>query len=189
MSESLRSFIAFDIDNEAVLTRLKEFQQAITETGADLKLVKPENIHMTIRFLGNIAPYMVDRVFDVIRQVKFKPFRMTLRGVGAFPNPRNPRVVWAHIREGAEQLRVISEQLETSLVRLGFAPDRKGFTPHLTVARVRSGKNRPELTSYIHSNADYEFGIIDAKCLRLKRSVLTPQGPIYSILKEFCPPP
>ena len=189
MSESLRSFIAFDIESEAVLNRLRKFQQGLAEIGADLKPVKPENIHMTIRFLGNIASYMVDRVFDVIRQVKFKPFSISLRGVGVFPSSRNPRVVWAGISDGADQLRIISKQLEISLGSLGMTPDKKGFTPHLTVARVRSGRNSPKLASCLHSNADYEFGAIDAKCLRLKRSILTPQGPVYSTLREFCPPP
>ena len=70
---------------------------------------------------------------------------------------------------------------------MGFAPDAKGFSPHLTIARVKSGRNKAELASCLTENADYEFGMINAACLRLKKSQLTPRGPIYSTLKEFCP--
>jgi 2'-5' RNA ligase len=95
--------------------------------------------------------------------------------------------LWAGITQGADELRSIFNQLEPSLRSLGFAPDSKGFSPHLTIARVRSGRNKAELGKCVTENANYEFGIVRAQCLRLKRSDLTPKGPIYSTLKEFCP--
>jgi 2'-5' RNA ligase len=100
---------------------------------------------------------------------------------------RYPRVVWAGITEGADQLRSIFNQLEPRLRSLGFAPDPKGFSPHLTIARVKSGRNKAELAQCLTENANYEFGVVHAACLRLKRSDLTPKGPIYSTLKEYCP--
>jgi len=187
VAEGIRSFIAFDIDSESVLKRMTEVQTMLTKTGADLKLVEPKNIHMTLRFLGNITPNTVEKIFEEMKKIQFVPFDVRLRGVGAFPNPRYPRVVWAGITQGADQLRSIFEQLEPKLLRLGFAPDPKGFSPHLTIARVRSGRNRVELAEYLSENENFEFGVIGAKCLRLKRSDLTPRGPIYSTLKEFCP--
>jgi 2'-5' RNA ligase len=107
--------------------------------------------------------------------------------VGAFPDVRYPRVVWAGITEGADKLRSIFAWLEPHLRSLGFAPDAKGFSPHLTIARVRSGRNKAELASFIEENGGYEFGVVRAACLRLKKSELTPKGPIYSTLREFCP--
>ena len=187
VAEGIRSFIAFDIDSESVLKRMAEVQTMLTKTGADLKLVEPKNIHMTLRFLGNITPSTVEKIFEEMKKVQFTTFDVRLHGVGAFPNPRYPRVVWAGITQGADQLRSIFEQLEPKLLGLGFAPDSKGFSPHLTIARVRSGRNRVELAKCLSENENCEFGVIDAKCLKLKRSDLTPRGPIYSTLKEFCP--
>lgn len=187
MSEAIRSFVAFDIDNESVLRRMAEVQAELVKTGADLKPVEPKNIHITLRFLGNIMPTTVERIFEEMKRVQFVAFDAKIHGVGAFPDVRYPRVVWAGITEGADQLRSIFSQLEPSLRRLGFAPDSKGLSPHLTIARVRSGRNKAELAEFISKNESVDFGVVRAACLRLKRSDLTPKGPIYSTLKEFCP--
>ncbi|MEM3442722.1 MAG: 2'-5' RNA ligase family protein, partial [Candidatus Bathyarchaeia archaeon] len=84
-------------------------------------------------------------------------------------------------------LQNIFNQLEPQLRRLGFKPDPKGFSPHLTIARVKSGRNKAELAKFIGEHSNYEFGVVKAECLRLKRSDLTPKGPVYSTLREFCP--
>ncbi|MEM2971452.1 MAG: RNA 2',3'-cyclic phosphodiesterase [Candidatus Bathyarchaeia archaeon] len=187
MPETIRSFIAFDMNNELVLKRIADAQNLLVKTGADLKFVEPKNVHVTVRFLGNITPLMVEKVFEEMRKVQFIPFKIKICGVGAFPNMRYPRVVWAGITEGADQLRSIFNQLEPRLRSLGFTPDPKGFSPHLTIARVKSGRNKAELCKFITENANYEFGTVQAARLRLKKSDLTPKGPIYSTLKEFCP--
>jgi len=187
MSETIRSFVAFDIDNESILRRMADVQNLLIKTGADLKLVEPKNIHITLRFLGNITISMVEKIHDEMKTVLFIPFDAKIYGVGAFPSSRYPRVLWAGITEGADQLLSVFNQLEPRLRSLGFAPDPKGFSPHLTIARVKSGRNKAELARFIDEKANYEFGIVKAACLRLKRSDLTPRGPIYSTLKEFCP--
>lgn len=187
MSEAIRSFIAFDIGNESVLKRITDMQSLLVKTEADLKLVEPKNIHMTLRFLGNITTNMVEKIFEEMQKVQFIPFNVKMHGIGVFPNLRYPRVLWIGITEGADQLRSVFSQLEPRLRNLGFTPDSKGFSPHLTIARVKSGRNKAELAKFVTENADYEFGTVAAQCLRLKRSDLTPKGPIYSTLKEFCP--
>jgi len=187
MPETVRSFIAFDIDNESILTRMAYMQNLLIKTAADLKLVEPKNIHITLRFLGNITTPMVEKIFEEMKTVQFIPFDAKIYGIGAFPSSYNPRVLWAGITEGADQLLSIFNQLEPRLRNLGFAPDPKGFSPHLTIARVKSGRNKAELAKLIDEKADYEFGAVKAACLRLKKSDLTPKGPIYSTLKEFCP--
>jgi 2'-5' RNA ligase len=189
MPESIRSFLAFDIENTAVLTKLANAQSQLLQTGADLKSVEPKNIHITIRFLGNITQVMVEKIFDAMMQVQFTPFNVQLKGIGAFPNPRYPRVIWAGMTTGAEQLKNVFNQIEPKLRDLGFTPDNRGFSPHLTIARVRSGRNKQQLVEFLTKNANYEFGAVDARCLRLKKSTLTPRGPIYSTLNEYCPPP
>lgn len=187
MAEMLRSFIAFDIESDLVLKKMTEAQVLLTKSGADLKLVEPKNIHVTLRFLGDIASNAVDKILEEMKATQFIPFNVKIQGVGAFPTSSHARVVWAGISEGANELRSIFSQLEPRLLRLGFSPDPRGFSPHLTIARVRSGRNKAELSKVIDENSGFEFGTIRAECLRLKRSVLTPKGPIYSTLGEFCP--
>ena len=186
MSEMIRSFIAFDINNETVLQRFKQAQDKLVQTGTDLKLVQPQNIHITMRFLGDIKPAMVDSIYDVMKKVSFSAFDCEIRGLGVFPDLRFPRVVWAGIRNGANELRGVFNQLEPGLLQLGFRPDSKGFSPHLTLARVKTGRNKAELARCIQELTDFDCGIVRADCLRLKKSVLTPKGPVYSMLKEVC---
>ncbi len=179
--------MAFDIDNPAVRNKLAKAQALLVQTGADVKLVETENIHVTMRFLGDITSGMVDKIFEEMKNVQFTPFNVQLKGVGVFPSLSYPRVVWAGITEGADQLRGIFSQLEPRLQGLGFPPDSKGFSPHLTIARVRSGRNKAQLADFVKANTDLDFGTIKAECLRLKQSVLSPKGPTYSTLREFCP--
>ena len=186
MSGTIRTFFSFDIEDQTIVRRLSEAQGMLVNTGADLKQVKPQNIHLTVRFLGDISPAMVDAIYEEMKQVSFASFTIELRGLGAFPKLSYPRVVWAGIRKGADELTDVFEQLEPRLRGLGFKPDNKGFSPHLTIARVRTGRNKAQLIKLIQELEDYEFGAVKAEFLRLKKSDLTPQGPIYTTLREVC---
>ncbi len=186
MPEEIRSFISFDINNDLVVRRFSEVQGLLRKTGADLNLVQPENIHITIRFLGNISLGIVDSIHEAMKEVSFVAFDVDIRGLGAFPNLRRANVIWAGISKGVNELANVFDQLEPRLSRLGFIPDNKGFSPHLTLVRVKTGRHKAELVKSIEDLADYEFGTIKARCLRLKRSVLTTTGPIYSTLGEVC---
>jgi 2'-5' RNA ligase len=188
MSEQIRSFIAFDIQNDTALNRIAVVQKLLIQTNADLKLVEPANIHITLRFLGAISPATVEKVFDAMKKTKFSPFNVNISGLGVFPSLNYPRVVWAGITQGKEELRSIFEQLEPQIQALGFTPDANGFSPHLTIARVRSGVNKQRIAQLITEKVNYEFGSIKAECLRLKRSQLSSKGPTYLTLREVCPP-
>ncbi len=184
--EKIRSFIAFDITEEDVIRSLSSVQRMLAGTGADLRLVKPENIHVTLRFLGDISPDLVEQIHAEMEKAVFEPFDIEIKGIGAFPNLSHISVLWAGIREGANELRAIFGQLEPRLRELGFRPDSKGFSPHLTIARVKTSRNKPALIERIKELENHEFGRVKAECLRLKKSILTPQGPIYSVLRETC---
>jgi 2'-5' RNA ligase len=187
MSEKIRSFIAFDIANDLVLSRISSTQTLLRELNLDLKIVDPQNIHVTIRFLGSINPKMVERIYEAMQSINFEPFHIQLYGLGAFPSLNYPRVVWIGIMQGADQLKNIFNQLEPQIQALGFPKDPYGFSPHLTIARVRTGRNKVRLTEFVSKKVDFDLGIINADCLRLKRSQLSPRGPTYSTLKEYCP--
>jgi 2'-5' RNA ligase len=187
MSEKIRSFIAFDLSNDSVVNRIAAAQKMIIQTNADVKLVEPKNIHVTVRFLGEINPEMVEKVYSAMKNVKYTPFNIQLTGLGVFPTINYPRIVWAGITDGSEQLKRIWEQLEPQLHDLGFAPEPEGFTPHLTIARVRSGANKQRLVDLVERHENYDFGNIRGDCLKLKKSQLSPKGPAYTTLKEYCP--
>jgi 2'-5' RNA ligase len=186
LSETIRSFLAFDIDNERILRRLVAVQDLLANTGADLKLVKPQNIHLTVRFLGDASLSEVDAIYEEMKHVSFTPFDITLSGLGAFPRLSRPRVVWVGIKKGVNNLVSVFEQMEPRLRGLGFKPDIKGFSPHLTIARVRSGRNKVQLGRVVRGLENRNFGTFRVECLRLKKSVLTPRGPIYTNLQEVC---
>lgn len=186
MSTTIRSFFAFDIEDNRIVRRISEVQGMLTNTGADLKTVSTKNVHLTIRFLGDIPVSMVDGIYEEMKKIRFSPFKIEIRGLGAFPKLNYPRVIWAGIKRGADLLEDIFSQLEYGLIGLGFKKDYKGFSPHLTIARVRTGRNKARLVDLIMELEDYEFGIVNVDCLRLKKSDLTPRGPIYTNLREIC---
>ena len=103
MSEQIRSFIAFDMQNDSVLNRIATAQKMLIQTNADLKLVEPKNIHVTVRFLGPINPDMVEKIYEAMKNIKFAPFNIQLQGLGVFPTVNYPRVVWAGITLGAQR--------------------------------------------------------------------------------------
>ena len=180
---TIRSFISVDVEDQNIIHGLVGVQRDLLGLASGLKPVEPQNIHVTLWFLGNITGDMVDRIHRKMMEVRFKPFILEVRGVGAFPSPGRPRVVWAGIGRGEEELLNIYNQLEPRLRELGFRPDPRGFTPHITIARVK-GRPTPALAKRIVELADREFGAFRADCIRLKRSDLTPKGPVYTTLRE-----
>jgi len=184
LSEKIRSFLAFDIENEEVLRRLAEVQGLLVNIGANLKVIEPQNIHLTVRFLGDVSLSMIDAIYEEMKQISFTPFYIALGGLGAFPRLSRPRVIWVGLKKGAKELVNVFEQLEPRLRGLGFKPDTKGFSPHLTIARVRSGRNKAQLGKVVKEMENRDFGNLRADCLRLKKSVLTPKGPIYTTVRE-----
>jgi len=184
MTKSIRSFIAIEIDSEEILSHFTSIQKKLKLSGGDLKLVESSNIHVTMQFLGDVDPYLVEKISNQMESLTFSPFDMEIVGLGAFPSVKRPRTIWAGVHRGREEISSIYDQLELSLTKLGFSKSTRKFSPHITIARVRSGRNRDELTRCLQQAADFAFGILQVNCVKLKKSVLTPQGPIYSTLKE-----
>lgn len=182
--ERVRSFIAVDLDEGEIKNRITRTQQDLEQTGASLKIVQPEIMHLTLRFLGEIPQATVQRVIEAMDEIRFSPFEAEFRGVGVFPNIRRISVIWIGITTGQQQLAKIFEQIEPRLRQMGLEPDNKGFSPHLTIARVRSGLNKEALAKSIEDMREVEFGKMAVNAVRLKKSTLTPRGPIYTTLHE-----
>lgn len=176
----MRAFVALEVPENQVLDSLKSMQRELARTGADLKAVERENLHFTIKFLGEINDA---QAADADRRLKALTLRSTvaeIRGVGAFPSPSRPSVVWAGVARGHEEPVVaIASAVAGALEGIGKRDDRP-FTAHLTLARVKSARNLPSLSAAIRSNAEKSFGSSNLSTLKLKSSQLTSRGPVYS---------
>ena len=181
----VRCFLAFDIEDTIVLKKLISVQRLLTNTGAPLKIVKPENIHITMKFLGNISMNSIKKISNNLQEVTFVSFNAELKGIGVFPKISRPKVIWAGITNGLEAIVKIFDQIESILKKLGLSTDVKKFSPHLTLARIKSPKNKEQLINLVKSNSNYNIGNITIKSLKLKKSDLSPIGPIYTTLKQF----
>lgn len=182
MSEVLRVFIAVDVSNYDVLSNLIRARDSLVETGADLKPVSNENLHITIRFIGEIPMYVVNNICNELAKLEYEPFKVRVYGIGVFPNIVRPRVIWAGVKEGSDELIQIHNRVENLLRKLGVPPDREKFIPHITLARVRSDRNLSKLVKLVNNMINYDFGEFEVNEIVLKRSILTPSGPIYSNL-------
>lgn len=118
-------------------------------------------------------------------KLELMQFDVTVKGLGVFPNLSRIRVIWAGINEGVDELRKISGHLGNKLRTLGLGNSSRVFNPHLTIARVKTEHRKKQLTERIQELKDFDFGKVHASCLRLKKSVLTPEGPRYSVLGEI----
>lgn len=176
----LRIFIAVDISDQNTLDNLSKTRDLLVETGADLKPVATENFHITIRFIGETPLTLVNEICNELKKLEFHPFKVKVRGIGVFPSITRPRVIWAGISEGVEELTMIHDYVEKILKRLGFPPDREKFIPHITLARVRSSRNLSKLVKLINEIVSMEFGEFIVNKVVLKRSILTSAGPIYN---------
>lgn len=182
--DRIRSFIAVDLDDSNIKRRIATAQRELERTGASLKTVQPDLMHLTLRFLGEIPPSTVQSVREALDGLRFQSFQAEFSGVGVFPNIRRISVVWVGIKNGEQQLGEIFQSLEPKLRQIGLPPDNKGFSPHLTIARVRSGANRGALAKCVEDMRETNFGGITVNAVKLKKSTLTPRGPIYTTIHE-----
>ena len=119
-----------------------------------------------------------------VSKIAFSPFNLDFRGVGVFPNTSRPSVVWAGVSGDVSEILEVFTELDRGLKTLGFEPERRPFQPHVTLCRVRSGKNRVELMKAVSGMGDEEFGVLLVKHIALKKSLLTRTGPVYTTVAE-----
>jgi RNA 2',3'-cyclic 3'-phosphodiesterase len=179
---TFRGFIAIDIKATPQITT---FEKEIAKTGADVKLVEPGNIHITIKFLGDTDENHIDAIEQRMKEsvLTIKPFLITLKGTGVFPNQNYMKVLWIGITDEGN-IETIAHTIDEKLEPLGFKKESRDFSPHLTIGRVKTARNKDQLLKVIEKYKAVEFTIQKIQSITLKKSELTPKGPIYTILKE-----
>jgi len=151
-----------------------------------LRWVAPDHLHFTLKFLGEITGAEVTRVGEAARQVgaRARSFAITVAGMGAFPSPRRPQVVWAGVSDGADRLIALAADLDAALHLMKFPRERRPFQPHLTVARVRRSGPAPDLTAILQELGGVPVGTQAVEALLVMESTLNPSGSIYSQVEE-----
>ena len=180
----MRAFLALETSAE-VIENLLSAEQELKATGADVRLVEKDNLHFTIKFLGEIPEDLVAEVDRRIGGLLLPKMEVDVKGLGAFPDARHPRVIWAGVDARDEPaVSKAAKQVIDALEGVGES-DERPYHPHITVARVRSPRNHEALTAAIRANSGKEFGRTMLTALKLKSSTLTPKGPIYRDVREY----
>lgn len=159
----VRTFIAVEL-SPGVKHRANELIKKLKPTGADVRWTPPEQMHLTLKFLGDVSRDEIIPLCRICQQVaaRFQPFDLGLKGTGAFPHTDHPRTLWIGVEEGLEEIRALQKALEDALHdKLGFPKERRQFTPHLTVARVH--KATPEMNDVMEANSEFigDFSEVD----------------------------
>ena len=177
-----RGFISIDIGS---FPKMLELENEIKKTGADVKLVDPNIVHITLKFLGDTEETLIDNIEGIMKNAvkDVGPFEIELSGTGVFPNEKYISVIWIGIKNG-DQIGVVADKIDEQLSKIGFKRENRGFSPHLTIARIKTSRNKDKLLQVIEKYKDIEFTTIKVDSIKLKKSDLTPKGPIYTTLGE-----
>jgi len=176
----LRAFVALEVPRESVIEEMVSAQEELRKTQADLKIVSRENLHFTVKFLGEISEWQTREADKRLKSLELNRAAVTLEGVGAFPSPGHPNVIWAGVAQADRgKIVPIAESVIAELRGIG-EEDSRPFQPHITLARVRSPARKEALVSFIQLNAARKFGDAELTHLKLKSSELTPRGPVYA---------
>ncbi len=179
---NIRCFVAVNLpDNVRRLmgTIIAELKKA----GADVKWVDARNIHLTLKFLGNTNAALIPAIIDALgkKLSLYKPFYITIAGVGCFPSEKRPRVIWIGM-EDSEILKELQQDIDLVLSSFGFAPDDRPFSPHFTIGRVKSMQKIRELMYSFEDLRKTEFGSIEVSSIHVVKSELRPAGAEYRSL-------
>jgi 2'-5' RNA ligase len=188
----IRSFIAIELEDKETINKIAAFSQRLKQNQPKIKLVKPENLHITMKFLGNIPEALTPKIFSILEEeindklFQGKQFKYYLNGVGQF---NRFSVLWIKLIGNIQFLQDIKNSIENSLFnKLKIERDKRTkFKPHLTIGRLKKDKINYKtfdtLKNLINENKDLQFGVFTIKKVKLKKSQLTPKGPIYTDLK------
>lgn len=181
----MRTFIAVPFSAEA-RALLGELQTELRSFGADVRWTAVSSIHLTLKFLGEIEPAVLPGLVARLRAATAAEptFTLRLRGLGGFPNLRNPRVLWCGLEGDLQPLASLQQRVEQACLGAGFAPEERPFQPHLTLGRVRGKTNLQPLLDYIKIGSTVERAF-DVREFNIYQSTLRPQGALYSVLEKI----
>ncbi|RMG05508.1 MAG: RNA 2',3'-cyclic phosphodiesterase [Nitrospirae bacterium] len=175
----MRVFISINLSDE-VKGEISEFMNLLKSYDAPVRWVRPEGIHLTIKFLGEVERERVELIRESLSKdlTDTKPFSITLKGTGVFPDYRRPRVLWIGI-EPSDNLLEVYNKTEDSLSNIGFKKETRPFRPHITIGRVKGQYGLDPVLREIRGHKSEEFGKIDVSGIHIMESLLRPEGAVY----------
>ncbi len=184
MSQTLRTFVAVEMD-PAIRRGAERLVDKFRATGAGVSWVAPQNMHLTLKFLGEVGADGVRRICQAVREAAAgsAAFTLQIRGMGAFPNLKRPRVIWLGAGDGAEAMAALAERIESALAAVGFPREGRRFQSHLTLGRVRrGGPEMAALARLVEHNAAIDLGQTPVEEVVVFSSHLKPTGAVYEAL-------
>lgn len=183
MPETLRTFIAIELPSE-IQKKVGEFANSLKNPQDKITWVSTKNVHITLKFLGNIPANDIASIQNIISEVAklYPPFETSIKGTGTFPSERSPRVIWIGTDKGKETIKNIYTELENRLASIGIPKEERGFTAHLTIGRIKYIKDINEFAQNISKHKEDLFGNFLVDGISLVKSALTPKGSVYETL-------
>jgi 2'-5' RNA ligase len=186
MKQRIRTFIAVDTD-AAIRKAAQGLIDQLRQSGADVRWVEPEKLHLTVKFLGDVKADEIAEVCGAVEKAvaDVTPFPLELRGAGAFPNVHRPQTIWLGAGEGDDRMAEVAERIDTVLEPFRFRRETRRYRTHLTLGRLRregGGAGLAELGRLLEQLADYEAGRMPVEELVVFSSELTRSGPIYEAM-------
>jgi 2'-5' RNA ligase len=181
-----RSFFAAELNAE-IAAGVRRIQGALTEQSTGVRWVRPEGIHLTLKFLGEVDPDLIEGIVRKAAELVqgLGPFTVGIRGGGGFPSAKNPRVIWIGVEDPSGMLTQLQARVEAGMEELGFMKEGRTYTPHLTVGRLRSGKGRGTVAQALEAIRASDLGSMEVREVILFRSLLKPTGAEYTKLGSF----
>ena len=182
----VRTFIAVGLD-PGVRDRAVALQEALAATGAEVKWVEPENLHVTLLFLGEVDDRALVDVCRVVAEGsgRLAPFPMSVQGAGCFGNPRRPRTLWVGVGAGTQELVALHDALEPPLLELGcYRREERQYTPHVTLGRVKADFPTDTLAQAVARQTSWKGGEVEVREVLVMSSELRTAGPVYAVLSR-----
>lgn len=170
-----------DVFAPEITRTIASIGRELTESGLLAKQVDPESLHVTLQFLGEQPKEVVERLKEELSNIKFRPFTVRLSGLGYFPGGGRINVVWVGVHDPSGEMRNLQREVTERTAKLGLRPDKE-FSPHITILRVKGVRNRPKVLEVMERHSKIELGEVVVDRFKLKRSVLRPEGPLYTDL-------
>jgi RNA 2',3'-cyclic 3'-phosphodiesterase len=179
-AELIRTFVCIDI-SESIKERIAALQDELRRLDAQVSWVRPANIHLTLKFLGDVAKARIPQVIQAVQHTtgSCSPFQVEVQGTGCFPSPRRPSVLWIGLKEIPEALARLHRTIEDELAKAGFAREAKPFNPHLTIGRIRNPRNASVLAESLIKRG-FEGESFSAHEVIVMKSQLDPRGATYT---------
>ena len=181
----MRCFVAIRFPDQ-VNEQLGRVIEELRRAGADIRWVPEANLHLTLKFLGEVSDSEIAPVHEALRQVSGEPLCLTVTGLGSFPPQRRPKIIWAGLEGDTDRLRALQADVEQGMAALGYAPENRAFHAHLTIGRVKSWRHHGALLQAMERRSTkLATASVEVDSFALYESCRTPKGPEYQVLSSY----